>query len=164
MKPIIPALLLILITSCENMGKDSNTVFRDTANIFIRWGNDSSVSNTAAAYMDKNKISLILDYNRDFSSGYSADLQNISGHWNIISVYQYSIPNDCLYVASKYIILNQSLQMNKSEYQRNDLLTGNIDLKLLGKESMVREPLVPFVDNRTWDSIQIKGFFSVRLK
>lgn len=168
---IIPVINLILI-SCGDRNDASpadnvtpnNPIINspDTALVIADWGKETDTLRSSQGWLDENKVNLSLENKTTYES-YYLDLETDAGNWKIRSISQQSL-TDCLYVASTFQILNQLISLNKSQFNAGEMLNGSIDLIMLGKRPMFREPLIPFIDKRKWDTVRLKGTFSLILK
>lgn len=130
----------------------------DTTVVFVQWDTQADTMKKSRAWLYENKINLSLSNEKTYEK-YYLDLEKNAANWEIQHISQPS-PTDCLYVASNFRILKQVINLNKEKFNNGEIIHGSVDLIMLGRKPMVREPLIPFIDKRKWDTVRVKGIFS----
>lgn len=159
MKRCLISLVIVtsIIISCKNNPQKTRieeNVSNDSTSISIDWDSSYIITSSQAFRTDKG-FELQID-------GLNIDFQNRENRW-FASINQVALA-DCLFVSSQFRMLKQSIKLNKDQVDIGDKLLGFIELLTLGKKAFFREPEIPFVDKRNWDTIRIKGFFSAIVK
>jgi len=130
----------------------------DTTVVFVQWDTQVDTMKESRVWLYENKMTLSLSNETGFGE-YYLRLEKNAANWEIQHISQSSL-TDCLYVASTFRILKQVINFNKDKFNDGKILYGSLDLILLGRKPMLREPLIPFIDKRKWDTVRVKGIFS----
>lgn len=153
----------MFVLSCNNSSQKyvvNKENLPDSTNVVIVW--DSSYTlNSSSAFIYHNEINVTLsDFDNLFGS-LGFEIKNEGNQWK--ALLSQPSPTDCLYVSSQFHILNQFISLNKLHFESGDKLRGYINLLTLGKKGFLREPGIPFIDARKWDTVKIKGVFSTTI-
>ena len=171
------AILVFILSSCANDAKkgieqntgdtitDLNTVARpDQTGLQLTWDTATYHLNSIDAYVIMGeKLEIAFSDTAYKVSGLAIQLLQNTQNPLVTDVRQTTSPTDCLYVAQSFKVLQQATRLNNDQYNKGDLIYGSIDLLLLGKKEMFREPLVPFIDKRKEDTVRLKGTFIGRV-
>jgi len=155
---LLVGIIFLSLFACKSNKRDnrhSNYSPHDSTQINVRWNSLTYVITSAEVYLRNNNLSLTMlkDNCRMFDMEFG--LKN--SKW-VCSSFSEPALNDCLFVSSQIRFLEQKVSIEPRN-GNGDRLKGIVDMVLLGKKAMFREPLIPFVDSRKWDTIIIKGEF-----
>lgn len=155
------AFIFSVLLSCKEDAKKTTPEFsslRDTTDLTVRWDTSTyKITSAQASSINNNNLYIVLsNEKRHF---FDIEFENKANKWAIAGISQPSMP-DCLFVSSEFRVLSQAVNLNQLHFEKNNRFEGSVDLVVIGKEGMFREPNTPFVDKRKWDTILIQGNFS----
>ncbi|HEX7846512.1 MAG TPA: hypothetical protein VF476_11990, partial [Chitinophagaceae bacterium] len=149
-------IIIIAWSSCKEAPKRQIKLLTSVA---VNWDSSHYTLNSADAYITNNQVSLVLNDTLNSGEGFQIELQNNGMRdWDVQSVTASIIPLDCLYVASVFRVLKHNVKLNFNQYKKEDLLEGSLDVFILGRKGIRREPKIPFEDQRKWDTIHLNGY------
>lgn len=141
----------------RNLPDSTLNEFVDSTNITVT-RDTSIIMNETNVRLWNESLMITLTKKEHRADFFEFELKNQGGRWNA-TISPVAMP-DCLFVASQYRTLKQSINLNKLRYEKGDRLNGAIEISVLEKSAMFREPNVPFIDTRKWDTVKINGHLS----
>lgn len=153
--------ICLALYACNNgANKSLNEAeeFTDNTNVIVKW--DSSCRmNESYSYLNGSHEILLTLYDTLYNKcSYDFEFRYEDEKWKVLL--NQPTPSDCLYVSPQFNTIQQSIKLNKSEYKKGDKLQGIMNLLILAKKGIFREPEIPFIDLRKWDTVNVSGNFS----
>ena len=148
-------IFLILMSSCRRKGVPPSIVT-------MQWDTLNYLLESCSATLENGQLKLYIDQHPDSLSICAVEILQKDREFEVMVSQTWGL-TDSSYVPRRFKILNQSIQLNQSNYNLHDEVKGELTLLLLGHKDYFRERgEMNWREN--WDTVRIFGGFNSNVR